>query len=178
MKDQVKELATVMKAGTFLKMSHPPADKKNKGNQNNQNCNRNNQRKNGNRTQNRDNRDIRSNFLGPTANVSGPFLMDKDPSNVINPKDGRHPQRIFSSRGNLNFVRGKSEAGRNSSPRTRADRILNQEPGTKTVVWKAVHPIQRYHNPNALVRSIGPFNESPVLIEGQKFTGGELGQYM
>ena len=75
-------------------------------------------------------------------------------------------------------MRGKSEAGRNSSPRTRSDRILNQQPVTITVVWKAVHPIQRYHNPNALVRSIGPFNESPVLIEGQKSTGGELGQYM
>ena len=95
LKDQVKELSTVMKAWIFPKMSHPTADKKNKGNQNNQNCNRNNQRNNGNRSQNRDTRDIRANLLGPTANASEPFMMDNGPSNAINPKDGRHPQRIF-----------------------------------------------------------------------------------
>ena len=45
--DQVKELAAVMKAGTFPKKNNPPVDKKGKGNPNNQNDLR-NQRSNGN----------------------------------------------------------------------------------------------------------------------------------
>ena len=33
-----------------------------------------------------------------------------------------------------------------------------------------MHPVQQYHNPDPLVRLIGPLNESTVSIEGQKFT--------
>ena len=39
------------------------------------------------------------------------------------------------------------------------------------MIWKAVHPVQQYHNSDPLIRLIGPLNESKVLIEGQKFTG-------
>ena len=39
------------------------------------------------------------------------------------------------------------------------------------MIWKAAHPVQQYHNPDPLIRLIGPLNESKVLIEGQKFTG-------
>ena len=74
LKDQVKELAAVMKAGTFLKKGNLPADKKGQNDNQNNNQNSYQQRNNGNRNseQNR-NGDARENLAGPTTNSSGPF---------------------------------------------------------------------------------------------------------
>ena len=104
-------------------------------------------------------------------NASRPFSEGQRPIQCLKCKGWGHPQRICPSRGNLNFVRGESETDRNSYLGARSDRILDQQPGTKSIVRKAVHPMQRYHNPDPFVRLIGPLNESPVLIEGPKFTG-------
>ena len=122
LKDQVKKLATVMKAGTFPKRNNPPADKRSKGNGNNgQNQNRNNnlQRHNGSRTQDRNGDNVRNNLTGPAANASGPFTDGQRPIQCYKCKGWGHPHRICPSKGNLNFSRRGTRVRLKPLPQTR-----------------------------------------------------------
>ena len=95
----------------------------------------------------------------PPTNASGPFTEGQRPIQCFKCKGWGHLRRICPSKGNLNFLRGESKSDRRSSPKSGTDTILQQQSRTKSVIWKAVHPVQQYHNPDPLIRLIGPLNE-------------------
>ena len=53
------------------------------------------------------------------------------------------------------------------------------EPVSSTIDLKISQVVDKYHNPDPLLRLIGPANEATVVVEGQKFpalidSGAEL----
>ena len=45
-----------------------------------------------------------------------------------------------------------------------------QEPVSSTIDMKISQVADKYHNPDPLLRLIGPANEATIVVEGQEFT--------
>ena len=48
-------------------------------------------------------------------------------------------------------------------------RSSSTEPVSSTIDMKISQVAEKYHNPDPLLRLIGPANEATVIVEGQKF---------
>ena len=48
-------------------------------------------------------------------------------------------------------------------------RSSSQQPTSSTIDMKVSQVVDRYHNPDPLLRLIGPANEATIIVEGQKF---------
>ena len=48
-------------------------------------------------------------------------------------------------------------------------RSSSQQPVSSTIYMKVSQVVNRYHNPDPLLRLIGPANEATIIVEGQKF---------
>ena len=111
--------------------------------------------------------DVRTQSKGPETGPQGPFEPGQRPIQCYKCKGWGHPRCLCPSR--LNFMRGECEA--KSSPTT--GKIGNNHPtcasSTDSIISKTSQLTQRYHNPDPLIRLIGPSNEAIVSVDGHEY---------
>ena len=56
-----------------------------------------------------------------------------------------------------------------SNGQTTGGSLPQQSPVSSTIGMKISHVAEKYHNPDPLLRLIGPANEATVIVEGQEF---------
>ena len=154
LKEQIQELATVMKSGSANHKPNPPA------------VNGGQAKKFKKANQKQKKTDVREGLAGPAANALGPFPPGQRPLQCHKCKGWGHVRRVCPLR--LNFTRGECKT-EPSSPRTGVCRGTGSACTEDPIVAKAVKMADRYHNPDPLIRSIGPVNESMVILEGKEY---------
>ena len=155
LKEQIQELATVMKSGSVNHKPNPPAvnvgpvKKFKRANQ-----------------KQKKTEDAREGLTGPAANALGPFPPGQRPLQCHKCKGWWHVRRVCPS--HLNYTRGECKT-EPSSPRTGVCRGTSSTCKEDPIVAKAVKMADRYHNPDPLIRLIGPVNESTFILEGREY---------
>ena len=158
LQQQVAQLTTLVKSAQVGPKKNPYKGfpKKNE-NQNN-----------GNPTKDDNNGDIWMQCRGPETGPNGPFWPGQRPIQCYKCKGWGHPRRLCPSW--LNFTGGDGK--RESSPRP-GKCGEPKSPGSSTpqsIIIKASQLAQRYHNPDPLLRLIGPANEAKVLVDNHEFS--------
>ena len=115
--------------------------------------------------------DIRPNLRGPEPSAAGPF-WEADGSRPIQCfrfQGWGHPKRLCPSR--LNYTRGGGNGMGQSLPDHGPDTRKSpfSEPISSTIDMKISQMAEKYHNPDPLLRLIGPANEATIIVEGQEF---------
>ena len=110
---------------------------------------------------------MRSNLTGPPVKASGPFPPGERPIQCHKCKGWGQVKRVCPS--HLNYTGGECQKEDHSSPKTGVFRNTDSNPKSDPVIAKAVKVADRYHNPDPLIRLIGPTNESTVILEGKEF---------
>ena len=154
LKEQIQELATVMKSGSANHKPNPPA------------VNGGQAKKFKRANQKQKKTDAREGLTGPAANASGPFPPGQRPLQCHKCKGWGHVRRVCPS--HLNFTRGECKT-EPSSPRKGVCRDTGSTCKEDPIVAKAVKMADRYHNLDPLIRLIGPVNESTVILEGREY---------
>ena len=112
--------------------------------------------------------DIRQNLRGPEPSAAGPF-WEADGSQPIQcfrcPGWG-HPKQLCPSC--LNYTQGEWCGTIPPRSWTRYWKVP-PEPISSTIDMKISQVADKYHNPDPLLRLIGPANEATISIEGQEF---------
>ena len=109
--------------------------------------------------------DIQQNLRGPETSAAGPFREadGSRPIQCFRCCGWGHPKRLCSS--HLNYTWGgvawddRQETVWSPSP----------EPVSSAIDMKISQIAEKYHNPDPLVRLIGPANEAVIIVEGQEF---------
>ena len=136
LKEQIQELATVMKSGNANHKPNPPA------------VNGGQAKKFKKANQKQKKTDAREGLTGPVANASGPFPPGQRPLQCHKCKGWGHVRRICPS--HLNFTSGECKT-EPSSPRTGDCRGTGSACKEDPIVAKAVKMADRYHNPDPLI---------------------------
>ena len=114
--------------------------------------------------------DIRQNLKGPETSAVGPF-RDADGSKPIQCFRCRgwgHPKRLCPSQ--FNYTQGGSGMGTSLQTNGReTGRSPSQTPVSSEIDMKISQVADKYHNPDPLLRLIGPANEAKIVVEGQEF---------
>ena len=108
---------------------------------------------------------------GPETTVAGLF-WEADGSRPIQCFKCRgwgHPKRLCPSR--LNYTGGGGSGMGTSLPINGKEtrRSSSQQPVSSTIDMKVSQVVNRYHNPDPLLRLKGPANKATIIVEGQKF---------
>ena len=107
---------------------------------------------------------------GPETGPNGPFEPGQRPIQCYKCKGWGHPQHLCPPR--LNFTRGDYKGESSPSTDKCGGGELNsteRDPMTSTIINKASQQAQRYHNPDTLLRLIGPANEATVVVDDQEY---------
>ena len=80
-----------------------------------------------------------------------------------------HPKKLCPSR--LNYTRGGGNGTGQYLPDHGPDtrKSPSSEPVSSTIDMKISQMAKKYHNPDPLLRLIGPANEATIIVEGQEF---------
>ena len=109
--------------------------------------------------------DIRNSFQDPEVNASGPFKNRQKPIQCFKCKGWGHSKRLCPS--HLNYTRDIQVT---SLPSQGGDKTASSiQSKYPTIIYKISKVLQKYHNPDPVVRLIGPANERKVHIEGKPF---------
>ena len=113
--------------------------------------------------------DIRQTTSGPGTSSAGPFAPHQRPIQCYRCHGWGHVARLCVSQ--LNYMRGGEGEGR-SSPKSqvRGGRGGSHSSSSANRGLSAFGAAveDRYHNPDAVVRLVGPANESVVVLEGKR----------
>ena len=114
--------------------------------------------------------DIQQNLRGPETSAADPFREadGSRPIQCFRCHGWGHPKRLCPSR--LNYTWGGSGMGQSlPDDRQETRRSPSPEPISSAIDMKVSQVTEKYHNPDPLVRLIGPANEAIILIEGPEF---------
>ena len=136
LKEQIQELATVMKSGSTNHKPNPPAVSGSQA------------KKFKKVNQKQKKTDARDGLTGPAANASGPFPPGQRPLQCHKCKGWGHVRRVCPLR--LNFTRGECKT-EPSSPGTGVCGDAGSASKEDPIVAKAVKMADRYHNPDPLI---------------------------
>ena len=142
LKEQIQELATVMKSGNVSHKPNPPALKGSPAKRFKKvNVRQNSAANTG--------ADAREGLVGPEANASDPFPPGQRPLQCHKYKGWGHVKRVCPS--HLNYMRGECQKKDHSSPETGVCRDTDFNYRRDSVIAKAVKMADRYHNPDPLI---------------------------
>ena len=114
--------------------------------------------------------DICQHLWGPEPSTAGPF-DGSDGSRLIQCFRCRrwgHPKRLCPSR--LNYTRGVIQGPPSQKEDRQPENPPPKNPLSSAIDVHISREGQRYHNPDPLLRLIGPANEASIIIEGQWFS--------
>ena len=160
MKEQIQELATVMKSGSVNHKPNPPAVNGSPAKR----FKKVNVRQN---SVSNTGADAREGLVGPEANASGPFPPGKIPLQCHTCKGWGHVKIVCPS--HLKYMRGECQKKDHSSPGTGVCRDSDSSYRRDPIVAKAVKMADRYHNLDPLIQLTGPVNESTVILGGKEY---------
>ena len=111
--------------------------------------------------------DTRMQSKGPGMGPNGPFEPGQRPIQCYKCKGWGHPWQLCPSQ--LNFMRGECETESSPTARECSNANPTDSCSTEPIITKASQLAQRYHNPDPLLRLIGPSNEATVIVDGHEY---------
>ena len=109
------------------------------------------------------------NLRGPEPSSAGPFRESHDsrPIQCFKCWGWGHPKQLFPSQ--LNYTLGGSGTGISLPDNGQATQgSSSQQPISSTIDMQISWVVQKYHNPDPLLRLIGLANEATIIIEAQQ----------
>ena len=112
---------------------------------------------------------IWKNLRGPETSAAGPFRKadSSRPIQCFQCRGWGHPKRLCPS--HLNYTWGSGTGQSLPDDRQETGQSPSPKPISSTIDMKISQVAEKYHNPDPLVRLIGPANEAVIIVEGQEF---------
>ena len=104
---------------------------------------------------------------GPETGPNGPFGPGQRPIQCYKCKGWGHPRHLCPSR--LNFTWGDHQRESSPNPCKCGDYNSTKSCSSESIISKASQLAQRYHNPDPLLRLIGPANEVTVVVDDHEY---------